>query len=164
MSEKPVLFETSETSEVPKASEAPEVPDVPNVPESSEESGESEESEVSEDSDKKIEVCQEYCVHDHITRQEIPTEEEIYRLSNLFKTFGDVTRIRILTALSKQELCVCDIADLLGMSQSAISHQLRVLKQQELVKFRREGKTVFYSLADAHVYTILAQGLEHVDE
>lgn len=164
MSEKPVLSETSETSEVPKASEAPEVPDVPNVPESSEESGESEESEVSEDSDKKIEVCQEYCVHDHITRQEIPTEEEIYRLSNLFKTFGDVTRIRILTALSKQELCVCDIADLLGMSQSAISHQLRVLKQQELVKFRREGKTVFYSLADAHVYTILAQGLEHVDE
>ncbi len=179
MSEKPVLFETSETSEVPKASEAPEdsevseeskasdepeAPEVPNVPESSEESGESEESEVSEDSDKKIEVCQEYCVHDHITRQEIPTEEEIYRLSNLFKTFGDVTRIRILTALSKQELCVCDIADLLGMSQSAISHQLRVLKQQELVKFRREGKTVFYSLADAHVYTILAQGLEHVDE
>ena len=164
MSEKPVLSEISETSEVPKESEAPEVPDVPNVPESSEESGESEESEVSEDSDKKIEVCQEYCVHDHITRQEIPTEEEIYRLSNLFKTFGDVTRIRILTALSKQELCVCDIADLLGMSQSAISHQLRVLKQQELVKFRREGKTVFYSLADAHVYTILAQGLEHVDE
>lgn len=179
MSEKPVLFETSETSEVPKASEAPEdsevseeskasdepeAPEVPNVPESSEESEESEESEVSEDSDKKIEVCQEYCVHDHITRQEIPTEEEIYRLSNLFKTFGDVTRIRILTALSKQELCVCDIADLLGMSQSAISHQLRVLKQQELVKFRREGKTVFYSLADAHVYTILAQGLEHVDE
>lgn len=179
MSEKPVLSETSETSEVPKASEAPEdsevseeskasdepeAPEVPNVPESSEESGESEESEVSEDSDKKIEVCQEYCVHDHITRQEIPTEEEIYRLSNLFKTFGDVTRIRILTALSKQELCVCDIADLLGMSQSAISHQLRVLKQQELVKFRREGKTVFYSLADAHVYTILAQGLEHVDE
>ncbi len=114
--------------------------------------------------DKKIEVCQEYCVHDHITRQEIPTDEEIYRLSDLFKTFGDVTRIRILTALSKQELCVCDIADLLGMSQSAISHQLRVLKQQELVKFRREGKTVFYSLADTHVSTILAQGLEHVDE
>ena len=115
-------------------------------------------------SDKKIEVCEEYCVHDHITRQEIPTDEEIYRLSDLFKTFGDVTRIRILTALSKQELCVCDIADLLGMSQSAISHQLRVLKQQELVKFRREGKTVFYSLADAHVSTILAQGLQHVDE
>lgn len=119
---------------------------------------------VSEESNKRIEICQEYCVHDHITRQEIPTDEEIYRLSNLFKTFGDVTRIRILTALSKQELCVCDIADLLGMSQSAISHQLRVLKQQELVKFRREGKTVFYSLADAHVSTILAQGLEHVDE
>ena len=113
---------------------------------------------------KKIEVCQEYCVHEHITRQEIPSDDELYRLSELFKTFGDVTRIRILTVLSKQELCVCDIADLLGMSQSAISHQLRVLKQQELVKFRRDGKTVFYSLADSHVYTILAQGLQHVNE
>ena len=112
---------------------------------------------------KKIEVCQEYCVHEHITRQEIPSDDELYRLSELFKTFGDVTRIRILTALSKQELCVCDIADLLGMSQSAISHQLLVLKQQ-LVKFRRDGKTVFYSLADSHVYTILAQGLQHVNE
>ena len=113
---------------------------------------------------KKIEVCQDYCVHEHITRQEIPSDDELYRLSELFKTFGDVTRIRILTALSKQELCVCDIAVLLGMSQSAISHQLRVLKQQELVKFRRDGKTVFYSLADSHVYTILAQGLQHVNE
>ena len=113
---------------------------------------------------KKIEVCQEYCVHEHITRQEIPSDDELYRLSELFKIFGDVTRIRILTALSKQELCVGDIADLLGMSQSAISHQLRVLKQQELVKFRRDGKTVFYSLADSHVYTILAQGLQHVNE
>ena len=113
---------------------------------------------------EKIEVCEEYCIHDHITRQEIPSEEEIYRMAELFKTFGDATRIRILTALSKQELCVCDIADLLGMSQSAISHQLRVLKQQELVHFRREGKTVFYSLADAHVSTILAQGLQHVNE
>ena len=113
---------------------------------------------------KKIEVCQEFCVHQHITRQEIPSDEELYRLAELFKTFGDATRIRILTALSKQELCVCDIADLLGMSQSAISHQLRVLKQQELVKFRRDGKTVFYSLADSHVSTILAQGLQHVNE
>ena len=114
--------------------------------------------------EKRIEVCQEHCIHEHITRQEIPSEEEIGRLSELFKTFGDSTRIRILTALSKQELCVCDIADLLGMSQSAISHQLRLLKQQALVKFRRDGKTVFYSLSDSHVYTILAQGLQHVSE
>ena len=85
-------------------------------------------------------------------------------MAELFKTFGDPTRIRILSALARQEMCVCDIADLLGMSQSAISHQLRVLKQMELVKFRREGKTVFYSLADSHVSTILAQGLDHVCE
>ena len=113
---------------------------------------------------KKIEFCDEYCVHEHISRQEMPSDEEIVRLSNLFKTFGDATRIRILTALARHELCVCDIADLLSMSQSAISHQLRILKQQELVKFRRDGKTVFYSLADSHVYTILAQGLQHVNE
>ena len=113
---------------------------------------------------KKIEVCEEYCVHEHITRQEIPSDDEIYRMAELFKTFGDATRIRILTALSKQELCVCDIAEILQMTQSAISHQLRVLKQMHLVKFRREGKTVFYSLADDHVYTILNQGIEHVKE
>ena len=113
---------------------------------------------------KKIEVCQEYCVHEHITRQEIPSDDELYRLSELFKTFGDVTRIRILTALSKQELCVCDIADLLGMSQSAISHQLRFLKQARLVKSRKNGKTVYYALCDDHIQTILAQGIAHVQE
>ena len=86
------------------------------------------------------------------------------QMAELFKTFGDPTRIRILSALARQEMCVCDIAELLGMSQSAISHQLRVLKQMELVKYRREGKTVFYSLADSHVSTILAQGLDHVCE
>ncbi len=80
------------------------------------------------------------------------------------QVFGDPTRIRILYALSAGELCVCDIASVLNMTQSAISHQLRVLKQIKLVKFRREGKTVYYSLADAHVETILSQGLEHVQE
>ena len=80
------------------------------------------------------------------------------------KFLGDPTRIRILYALSAGELCVCDIASVLNMTQSAISHQLRVLKQIKLVKFRREGKTVYYSLADAHVETILSQGLEHVQE
>ena len=94
----------------------------------------------------------------------MPDEEVLYRLADLFKVFGDPTRIRILYALSTGELCVCDIAQLLGMTQSAISHQLRVLKQMSLVKFRREGKTVYYSLADAHVATILAQGLDHVQE
>lgn len=80
------------------------------------------------------------------------------------KCFGDPTRIRILAILSKQELCVQDIADSLSMTQSAISHQLRILKQSALVKFRRDGKTIYYSLADDHVATIMAQGLEHVCE
>ncbi|MCI8280936.1 MAG: helix-turn-helix transcriptional regulator [Lachnospiraceae bacterium] len=92
------------------------------------------------------------------------SEDKIYALADLFKVFGDPTRIRILHALSCRELCVCDIAETLGMTQSAISHQLRVLKQSRLVTYRREGKTIYYSLADNHVHTILAQGLEHVME
>ena len=91
-------------------------------------------------------------------------EEVLYDLAELFKVFGDSTRIRILYALFEAELCVCDIARLLGMSQSAISHQLRILKGSKLVKYRREGKTVFYSLADAHVRTIIDQGREHIEE
>lgn len=91
-------------------------------------------------------------------------EETLYNLAELFKVFGDPTRIRILYALSSQELCVQDIADTLSMTQSAISHQLRILKQMSLVKYRRDGKTVYYSLADDHVSTIMKQGLEHVCE
>lgn len=91
-------------------------------------------------------------------------DDTLYQLADLFKVFGDPTRIRILSVLSKQELCVQDIADALSMTQSAISHQLRILKQSALVKFRREGKTIYYSLADDHVATIMAQGLEHVCE
>ncbi len=91
-------------------------------------------------------------------------EETLYSLAELFKVFGDPTRIRILYALSFQELCVQDIANALSMTQSAISHQLRTLKQTALVKFRREGKTIYYALADDHVATIMAQGLEHVLE
>ena len=90
--------------------------------------------------------------------------ETLYSLAELFKVFGDPTRIRILYALSIEELCVQEIADKLDMSQSAISHQLRILKQMSLVKFRRDGKTIYYSLADDHVATIMAQGLEHVCE
>ena len=91
-------------------------------------------------------------------------EEILYDLAELFKLFGDSTRIKILYVLFESEMCVCDIAQLLGMTQSAISHQLRALKQSKLVKYRREGKTVFYSLADGHVRTILDQGMEHVAE
>ena len=97
-------------------------------------------------------------------RPVFPPEEDLYALADLFKVFGDSTRIRILYALFEAELCVCDIAELLGMSLSAISHQLRVLKQAKLVKYRRDGKTVFYSLADDHVRAILGQGMEHVEE
>ena len=107
--------------------------------------------------------------HDHTDAVEklendMPDEELLYDLAELFKVFGDSTRIKILYALRQSEMCVCDIAQLLGMTQSAISHQLQVLKKSKLVKYRREGKTVFYSLADSHVRTILGQGMEHVTE
>lgn len=97
-------------------------------------------------------------------RQVLPPDEVLSDLADLFKIFGDSTRIKILYALLRSELCVCDIADLLGLTQSAISHQLRALKSARLVKSRREGKTVFYSLADDHVKAIINQGLEHVSE
>ena len=95
---------------------------------------------------------------------EMPEEEILYDLAELFKIFGDSTRIKILYALFEAELCVCDIARLLSMTQSAISHQLRLLKAAKLVKFRREGKAVFYALADDHVRTILGTGMEHLTE
>lgn len=94
----------------------------------------------------------------------MPDDDILYDLAELYKVFGDSTRIKILYVLLEAEMCVCDIALLLGMSQSAISHQLRVLKQSKLVKYRREGKTIFYSLADEHVRAIISQGMEHVAE
>ena len=90
--------------------------------------------------------------------------ETLYKLAELFKIFGDSTRIRILDTLTKKELCVQEIADELSMTQSAISHQLRILKQADLVRSRRDGKAIFYSLADDHVQTIMEQGIEHVCE
>lgn len=93
-----------------------------------------------------------------------PSEDELYDLAELFKVFGDSTRIRILFVLFEKEVCVSELADGLNMTQSAISHQLKILKQNKLVKGRREGKSIFYSLADEHVRTIIAQGLEHVYE
>ena len=94
----------------------------------------------------------------------MPAEEEINYLSEFYKVFGDSTRIKVLYLLVNRELCVNDIANELAMTPSSISHQLRVLKQHRLVKFRRDGKTVYYSLADEHVETILNQGLEHIEE
>ena len=96
--------------------------------------------------------------------QAMPDDASLFALADLYKVFGDSTRIKILYVLYETELCVCDIAALLGMQISAISHQLRVLKQARLVKFRRAGKTVFYSLDDDHIHSILAQGLEHISE
>lgn len=111
--------------------------------------------------------CDYMHVHEDVVKavsEAMPEDEILYDLAELYKIFGDSTRIKILYVLLEAEMCVCDIALLLGMSQSAISHQLRVLKQSKLVKYRREGKTVFYSLADDHVRTIISQGMEHVAE
>ena len=94
----------------------------------------------------------------------MPDEDELYDLAELFKVFGDSTRIRILFVLFEAEVCVCDLAEALNMTQSAISHQLKILKQSQLVKRRREGTPVLYSLADGHVRTINAQGREHIEE
>ncbi len=94
----------------------------------------------------------------------MPEEEELYDLAELFKVFGDTTRIKILYVLFESEMCVSDMAECLNMTQSAISHQLRVLKQNSLVRYRREGKAIIYSLADDHVRTILDQGMEHITE
>ncbi len=96
--------------------------------------------------------------------EKMPPEEEMQDLTDFFKVFGDPTRLKIMYVLLCSEMCVYDIATLLGMSQSAISHQLRVLKQMDLVKNRREGKTIFYAPADSHIVTILSQGLDHIEE
>lgn len=117
--------------------------------------------------DDCIEECESFHVHSDIVNavnQSMPDEELLYDLADFFKVFGDSTRIKILYVLLQSEMCVCDIAQLLNASQSAISHQLRILKQMQLVKFRREGKTIFYSLSDGHIKTILSQGFEHIRE
>lgn len=109
--------------------------------------------------------CSKHHVHNEIIEKiEMPDENALADVAELFKVFGDTTRIRILYVLFEAEVCVCDIAETLGMTQSAISHQLRILKQSKLVKSRREGKSIFYSLADDHVRLIIAQGLEHIQE
>lgn len=113
------------------------------------------------------ECCEITEVHEDVLKlvnEKMPKEDELYDLAELFKVFGDSTRIRILFVLFEAEVCVCDLAETLHMTQSAISHQLKILKQNKLVKGRREGKSVFYSLADHHVRTMIAQGIEHITE
>ena len=97
-------------------------------------------------------------------KNENVTEEQLMDLAELYKVFGDTTRIKILFSLLSKELCVCDIAKELNMNQSAVSHQLRILKQNKLIKSRRDGKLIIYSLADEHVFTIIFQGIEHINE
>ena len=116
---------------------------------------------------ENAECCEYIHVHEDVVnevKKQIPPEESLDDLADFFRIFGDSTRIKILYVLLCSEMCVCDIAKLLQMTQSAISHQLRVLKQMDLVKNRRDGKTIFYSLSDGHIKTILSQGLEHIDE
>lgn len=115
----------------------------------------------------KVERCSCNTIHGDVVEEvkgKIPEDETLYDLAELFKVFGDSTRIKILCALFESEMCVCDISALLNISQSAISHQLRVLKSARLVKFRREGKVVYYSLDDDHIKHIFDEGLRHITE
>ena len=114
-----------------------------------------------------INKCECSFIHEEVVgkvKNKMPEDEKLYDLAELFKVFGDTTRIKILYALFEEEMCVCDIAELLNMTQSAISHQLRVLKQARLVKFRKEGKVVYYSLDDNHINQIFNCGLCHIEE
>ena len=116
---------------------------------------------------QSADCCDQVFVHEDLVKkvnEGMPEEEELYDLAELFKVFGDSTRIRILFVLFEAEVCVCDLAEVLHMTQSAVSHQLKILKQAKLVSARREGKSEFYSLADDHVRTIIAQGREHIEE
>lgn len=124
---------------------------------------------MKQETERKVEQEQSGFIHlNEQVRTEVeetmPPEEEMQDLAEFFRVFGDSTRLKILYVLRYSEMCVLDIANLLGMTQSAISHQLRILKQMDLVKNRREGKTIFYALADSHIVTILSQGLDHIEE
>ena len=114
-----------------------------------------------------MEVCSLEAIHDDVVKKvkiKMPNDDDLLKLSDLYKAMGDLTRIRILSALVHSEMCVCDLSCLLNMTQSAISHQLRVLKSARLVKFRREGKVVYYSLDDEHIKHIYDAGLNHISE
>lgn len=117
--------------------------------------------------DYAVPMCDYIHAHEHTVqavKKNLPSDERLYDLAELYKIFGDSTRVKILYVLLEAEMCVCDISTLLSISQSAISHQLKILRRADLVKPRREGKTVFYSLADNHVRTILNNGMEHINE
>lgn len=117
--------------------------------------------------DEEIEKCDCNCIHEEViaaVRKDMPDDEVLLDVSDIFKVFSDSTRIKILCALMRAEMCVCDISVLLNMTKSSVSHQLRILKQADLVKYRKDGRVIYYSLADDHVKTIFNQGLEHAIE
>ena len=117
--------------------------------------------------EKTIAVCEEPSVHKDVVAEvleQLPDDEILYDLADFFKTFGDTTRIKILYVLMQTEMCVCDISEVLGVSQSAVSHQLKALKLAKLVKYRRDGKSILYSLDDEHVRTVISQGIDHIME
>lgn len=112
-------------------------------------------------------ICEVNVIHENIVnnvKKVMPEDDLIYDLAEFFKVFADSTRMKILYALMKEELCVCDIAAIVGTTQSAISHQLRILKQSKLVKYKKEGKVVYYSLDDEHISQIVKKGCEHIEE
>lgn len=114
-----------------------------------------------------IETCEGEVIHEDVVKKvkaTFPEDEMIFDLADFYKIFGDTTRVKILYALDKSELCVCDISALLGMSVSAVSHQLRALRESDLVRTKRDGKVIYYSLADEHVKSILECGIEHIKE
>jgi ArsR family transcriptional regulator len=116
---------------------------------------------------QKAPVCDCEVIHEGVVkkvRKTMPKEEDFYDLADLYKMFADSTRVRILWTLSREEMCVCDIAVLLGMTKSAISHQLRALRLANLFKYDKRGKEVYYSLADSHVKDIFEKGFEHIHE
>jgi len=116
---------------------------------------------------KDLDHCDVYCIHEDAVaevKKVMIKENTAISLAELFKALGDPTRVKILFALMKRELCVCDLAAVIGASDSAVSHQLRILRTLKLIKFRREGKILYYSLDDAHIENLFAQGLEHVIE
>lgn len=117
--------------------------------------------------ENKVESCSCSIIHKDVVeevKEKLPQEETLYDLAELFKVFGDSTRIKIICSLFESEMCVCDLSALLNISQSAISHQLRVLKSARLVKFRRAGKVIYYSLDDEHIKQIFDAGLHHITE
>ena len=120
-----------------------------------------------QDKEKNLPLCECEEIHTDViekSRGLMPDEETVYDLADFFKIFGDSTRMSILFAIDKEPMCVCDIAEMLGMTKSAVSHQLKILRQSDLVKYRKSGKNVIYTLADDHVRDIIEKALEHIRE